>query len=138
VRLDIVDPYAAGNDRSCAALADFLSGLKSERVNLARVGLQCFDAESLDHGFESNSIQAATLAKALEQRSLDDIRFYPDFMSRRRGARLHDRRIVAVLEDGSRFLWDLGAGVDGLMLRHRECTVTRLHYPAGMPLDGVG
>jgi hypothetical protein len=138
VRLDIIDPYAAGNDRSCLALADFLSQLKSERINLTRVNLQCFDAESLDHGFDSNGVQAANLAKLLQQRSLDDIRFYPDFVSRRRGGRLHDRRVVALIEDDNRFLWDLGAGIDGLMLRQRECTVTRFHYPPGTPLDGVG
>jgi hypothetical protein len=137
VRLDIVDPYAAGNPLSCGALVDFLSELKAERVNLSRVSLQCFDAESLDHGFATNDVQAATLARLLQQRSLDDIRFYPDFLSRRRGARLHDRRIVATLDDGGRFLWDLGAGIDGLMLRQRECTLTRFFYPSGVPLAGV-
>ncbi len=137
VRLDIVDPYAAGNLQSCGALADFLSELKSARINLTRVSLQCFDAESLEHGFASNEVQASTLARLLQQRSLDDIRFYPDFISRRRGGRLHDRRIMAALEDGSRFLWDLGSGIDGLMLRQRECTIIRFFYPRGIPVDGV-
>jgi hypothetical protein len=137
VRLDIVDPYAAGNPQSCGALADFLSELKSERINLTRVDLQCFDAESLDHGFPSNDAQVTTMARLLQQRALDDIRIYPGFQSRRRGARLHDRRVVAALSDGGRYLWDLGAGIDGLMLRQRECTLTRFYYPPGIPLEGV-
>ena len=107
VRIEIVDPYAAGNPQSCGALADFLSELKSEGINLSRVDVECFDAESLDHGFPGNDVQAATLARTLQQRALDDIRFYPSFQSRRRGARLHDRRVVAAMSDGSRFLWDL-------------------------------
>ncbi len=138
VRLDIIDPYAAGNDQSCAALTNFLAELKSERINLTRVSLQCFDAESLEHGFASNSVQSASLARLLQERCLDDIRFYPDFVSRRRGVKLHDRRVLAVLDNGGRFLWDLGAGIDGLMLRHRECTISRFYFPPGAPLDGIG
>jgi superfamily II DNA or RNA helicase len=137
VRLDIVDPYAAGSLQSCEVLADFLTVLKSERVNLSRVCLECYDAESLEHGFASNGLQSSSLARLLRERSLDDIRFFPEFRSRRKGARLHDRRIVARNEDGGRLVWDLGRGIDGLMLRHRDCTINRTYYPPGVAIDGI-
>ncbi|MFQ3596326.1 MAG: DEAD/DEAH box helicase, partial [Sphingomonadaceae bacterium] len=41
-RLDIVDPYAAGSQASCRAVAQFLAGLRERGVKIEAVDLTCF------------------------------------------------------------------------------------------------
>lgn len=124
-RLEIVDPYAAGSRASCRAVAQFLAGLRERQVSIEAVDLTCFDNASLpDARFGSQREQQETLVRALRQFRLEDLRFYPRFVSRRERP-LHDRSVTARLDDGTIILWDLGGGIDYLFDARRECTVAR-------------
>lgn len=131
--LDIVDPYAAGSLESCSALAQFLAGLLERRVQIETVVLTCFDCASLREArFQSDRDQRQALARQLARYQLEDIRLFPNFVSRRE-RQLHDRSVTARLDDGTVIVWDIGGGIDYLFDRRRECIVARWINPT----DGI-
>lgn len=129
-KLEVVDPYAAGSEAACRCLGGFIAGLRERHVTIESADLLCFDNGSLpEFRFPSDAEQRAALARAIRDHRLEDVRFFPRFISRRERM-LHDRSIRAVLADGNVILWDLGGGIDYLMSKHRECVVARWINPA--------
>ncbi len=122
--LTIEDPYVAGSRASCRAFAEFLAGLAAGGAKIERVALTCFDNDSIETPFVSQQQQSQTLAEAIAHYQLQNLRFYPDFVSRRVN-RLHDRWIEARLASGSKIYWDIGRGIDGFMSPRHDCIVTR-------------
>lgn len=125
VKLDIVDPYIGGSRQSCRAVAEFLAHLRSEGVQFDRVSLACWDNDSLEYGGHVNQqAQARAMLEAIQHFKLDDLRIFPEFISRRQKP-LHDRWIKARLGDGTEIIWDLGRGVEGVMSPRHPCTIVR-------------
>jgi hypothetical protein len=122
--LTIEDPYVAGSRASCRAFAEFLAGLAAGGAKIERVALTCFDNDSIETPFVSQQQQSQTLAEAIAHYQLQNLRFYPDFVSRRVN-RLHDRWIEARLASGRKIYWDIGRGIDGFMSPRHDCIVTR-------------
>jgi hypothetical protein len=134
VRLDIEDPYVAGSVDSCRALGEFLAALRSAGVDLERVAVTCWDNDSLERNLGSDAVQRRVLSDALNHFGVADIRFLPEFVSRRR-RQLHDRSISSRLVDGTRIIWDLGRGIEGLMTPRQQCTITRtVNAPSALPI----
>jgi hypothetical protein len=107
--------------------------LRQRQVGVEAVDLTCFDNASLpDARFGSEREQRETLMRALRHFGLEDLRIYPQFVSRRERP-LHDRSVTARLDDGTIILWDLGGGIDYLFDARRECTVARWINPT----DGI-
>ncbi len=124
-RINIVDSYAAAGPRNCKQLADFLAGLRERGVGLQTVDLECWDALSIPSDFIDCSAQSRFLVKQLLDAGLGDVRFLPSFRSKRSGISLHDRKIVALLVDGSTITWDIGGGIDHIMSRNGQTVIWR-------------
>lgn len=124
-RLEIVDPYAAASPRNCKLLVEFLSGLRNRGIEIQAIDLECWDAMSIDRSFVDNTAQSRFLADQIVSAGLGNVRFMPIFRSNRSRTQLHDRTIDAKLDDGSTITWDIGGGIDYLMISGNETTVSR-------------
>jgi hypothetical protein len=122
--LSIIDPYAAAGERarrSTVAFARLLIGDgTSEPVRLITL-----DAESVSlHSPESNDFQHIDMHDRWRTAFGDrtGLQFVP--RSRRQDRSLHDREVKAITRSGRTLIWDLGHGVDGVMLTRDKCVVT--------------
>ena len=122
--LIIIDPYAAAGERarrSTVAFARLLIGdAAAEPVRLITL-----DAESVSlHSPESNDFQHVDMHDRWRTAFGDrtSLQFIP--RSRRQDRTLHDREVRAITRSGRTLIWDLGHGVDGVMLTRDKCVVT--------------
>ena len=123
-QLVIVDPYAAAGDRARRATVAFVGLLLSDAL-VEAVRLVTFDAESVSlHTPESNAFQHVDMHErwraAFGERP--GLQFMP--RSKRQDRSLHDREVRAITRGGRTLIWDLGHGIDGVMLTRDKCTVT--------------
>ncbi|WP_323982190.1 DEAD/DEAH box helicase [Novosphingobium aureum] len=120
--LQIIDPYCCAQEDARRRLADFIARFDTAAASIGKVHVVSFDADSLRDSYESNEEQCGDIVRKVASK-LPNINFHHAPRSRRATGDLHDRRVTATFADGSRVIWDLGRGIDGIMSPRFGCVV---------------
>ncbi|QVM85253.1 hypothetical protein [Novosphingobium decolorationis] len=120
--LQIIDPYCCAQEDARRRLVDFIARFDKAADSIGKVHVVSFDADSLRDSYESNEEQCGDIERKVAAK-LPNTNFHHAPRSRRGTGDLHDRRVTATFADGSRVIWDLGRGIDGIMSPRFGCVV---------------
>lgn len=122
--LAIRDPYGCADGRNRQCLIDFMALIVQAVRQVDEIMVVSFDADSVDrYGSESSVRQYEDLQTGWKRALPGGPPLRHIQLSRRQSRSFHDRSIKAQTSTGREIIWDVSNGIDGVMLRDKECTV---------------